>query len=464
MAEVAQTFLANPYSAEARQLQQQQKLAEILQSQAAQPDQKFSYGGIEAPPSAAAAIAKGLQGGVAGYLMGRSMSGEKKLAEKASADAETFINSLSGSDGKTLAGDELVQSLRKGIVSGNPMIQGVAGPMYAKALEKTTLKPGEQVFNSSGEKLFGVDPTAKYGTTPQNIARNPLSKTGWSGLIVDGNTGDQKMIDVLPPRDMTDLTLNQTVEAGQRGATIGQAGQKLNYETGMTPAMPPAVQGAPVPPGIPPQGSAPQGGMPQGAQPRPGSVVPNVSAPGAPQRPSTVSVENPLIKNVPPKEAQALLAEQPAANQAASVISSTIDNHIKQIDDLLNQKGFNDIFGTVAGRTFNFTDKAGNAQAAFDAVAGQAAVQALNEMRAASKTGGAVGNVTEKEWPILQAQMAALAQTQDPAQMRANLAKLKDTYSRIKATANQAYSSVYGETPRATMSIDDLLAKYGGGK
>ncbi len=454
MADVAQTFLANPYQAEARQLQQQRQLAEILQSQAAQPEQQYSYAGIQASPSAAGALAKGLQGAMSGYLMGRSMSGEKKLSEKATADADSFINSLSGEDGKQVQGDALLAALRKGIISGNPMIQGVAGPMYAKALERTTLKPGEQVFDSQGKQLFGVDPTKKYGTTPQNIARNPLSKTGWSGMVIDGNTGDQKMIDVLPPRDMTDLTLNQQVEAGQRGAQIGQSGQKLNYETGITPAMPPAIQGAPVPqvPGAKPP------------QAMPGTTMPQVPAGGPPQRPNTVSTENPLIKNVPPQEAQKLLAEQPAANNATSVISSTIDNHLKQIDDLLGQKGFDDIFGTVAGRTFNFTEKAGNAQAAFDAVAGQAAVQALNEMRAASKTGGAVGNVTEKEWPILQSQMAALAQSQGPEQMRANLAKLKETYGRIKANANQAYSSVYGEAPRAAMSIDDLLAKYGGGK
>jgi hypothetical protein len=464
MAEVAQTFLANPYSAEARQLQQQQKLAEILQSQAAQPEQQYSYAGIQAAPSAAGALAKGLQGGISGYLMGRSMSGEKALAEKATKEANEFVTSLEGEGGKGLQGDDLVSALRKGIVSGNPMVGQLAGPMYAKLLERKTLKPGEAVFDYSGNKLYGVDPTAKFGTTPQNISRDPNSPTGWSGQLIDGNTGNPKMVPVNAPRDMTDLTLDQRANLGIQGARVAQSGQQLNYDTGMTPAMPPAVQGAP---SIPMPGQPAAAGSPAPTQtptPQAGAVVPTVGAPGAPARPNTVSETNPLIKNVPPKEAQKLLAEQPGANQAVSVIGSTIDSHIKQIDDLLNQKGFNDIFGTINSKTPNISEQAGNAQASFDAVAGQAAVQALNEMRAASKTGGAVGNVTEKEWPILQSQLAALAQSQGPEQMRKALGALKDTYSRIKSTANQAYSSVYGEAPQAAMSIDDLLKKYGGGK
>lgn len=536
MAEVAQTFSVDPYAAQQAQLARQQKLAEILQSQALAPDAKYSYAGIEAPPSAAAALAKGLQSGISGYLMGRSMKGQEDLIRKSSADTtdatKALIEGLTpraavpgsketlgavAATGADAADRDLENVFAKptdnappvaigqqlavpggmgeganigtpggvgaapatpggyagalaslGAMKDNPQAQRLAQALTMKKIEQdmaqTKLGPGEAVFNSGGQKLFGQDPAAKFGTTPQNIARDQNSPTGWSGMIIDGSTGAQRSIPVNPPRDMTDLTLNERVNAGNRGAEIAQGGQRLNYETGMSPAMPPAVQGAPVPQA--PNAAAPSQGAPsqvpnatvppQGALP-----VPRVGAPGPMPVPNTVSPENPLIKNVAPKEAQKLLLEQPQAKQAATVITATIDQHIKQIDDLLGQKGFNDIFGTINSKTMNISEKAGNAQSAFDAVAGQSAVQALNEMRAASKTGGAVGNVTEKEWPILQSQMAALGQSQGPDEMRKNLKNLKETYGRIKDNASKAYSATYGADAAGGNSVDDLLAKYG---
>ena len=70
MAEIAQTFSIDPYAAERSKIARQQKFAELLQSQALQPNEKFSYAGIEAPVSAAGGLAKALQAGMSGYLQG----------------------------------------------------------------------------------------------------------------------------------------------------------------------------------------------------------------------------------------------------------------------------------------------------------------------------------------------------------------------------------------------------------
>jgi hypothetical protein len=56
--------------------------------------------------------------------------------------------------------------------------------------------------------------------------------------------------------------------------------------------------------------------------------------------------------------------------------------------------------------------KQADAVAAIENLASRAAVQALSDMREASKTGGAVGQVTEKEWPKLEAQLANLNRKQ----------------------------------------------------
>ena len=61
-------FSPDPYAAERDRISRQRKFAEVLQAQAYQPAEKFSYAGIEAPVSAAGGLAKALQMGMSGYL------------------------------------------------------------------------------------------------------------------------------------------------------------------------------------------------------------------------------------------------------------------------------------------------------------------------------------------------------------------------------------------------------------
>jgi hypothetical protein len=82
----------------------------------------------------------------------------------------------------------------------------------------------------------------------------------------------------------------------------------------------------------------------------------------------------------------------------------------------------------------------------------QSAVNALQAMRDASKTGGAVGGVTEKEWPILEQQLAALDGAQTPTAYKVALANLVNQLSssldRIKKSYGQTYGELkYGATP-----------------
>jgi hypothetical protein len=67
------------------------------------PNEKFSYAGIEAPPSAAGALAKGLQLGMSGYLQGRGMRSSEDLANKMTterkADMDKVVAALQGTPG-----------------------------------------------------------------------------------------------------------------------------------------------------------------------------------------------------------------------------------------------------------------------------------------------------------------------------------------------------------------------------
>ena len=94
MAEIAQTFALNPYAAEAQKLERQRKYAEILQAQGLQPGGKHSYAGIEAPPSAAAALAKGLQLGMSGFMQGRADRKYDDLIGRATAGRKSVMDKV----------------------------------------------------------------------------------------------------------------------------------------------------------------------------------------------------------------------------------------------------------------------------------------------------------------------------------------------------------------------------------
>jgi len=144
MADVAQTFIDKSAAREQQALSRQQRLAEILQQQAFQPDQKFSYAGVEAPPSGAAALAKGLQGGIAGYLQGRALKGQDDLVKKTEAREERYGTDLA----KVLAaGTEMREAPRPAADSVGPMpgkmggyegiaaaLQGINNPDVTRAL------------------------------------------------------------------------------------------------------------------------------------------------------------------------------------------------------------------------------------------------------------------------------------------------------------------------------------------
>ena len=94
MADVAQTFALNPYAAEQAKNERLQRYAELLQSQGLAPNEKFSYGGIEAPPSAAGALAKGLQLGMSGYLQGRGIRSSEDLANKMTTERKASMDQV----------------------------------------------------------------------------------------------------------------------------------------------------------------------------------------------------------------------------------------------------------------------------------------------------------------------------------------------------------------------------------
>ncbi len=93
----------------------------------------------------------------------------------------------------------------------------------------------------------------------------------------------------------------------------------------------------------------------------------------------------------------------------------------------------------------------------------------LQEMRDQSKTGGALGQVSERELELLKSAFASLKQSQSKDQLVRNLKKFKTQYRESWRKVNEAYRKDYGEyymdpdtfggsgKPAADAPIEDIL-------
>jgi len=95
----------SPYQTEQRRIAQQQKMAEMLQAQSMQPNERFSYNGIEARTPVTAGLAKMLQGFTSMMMQKKGLEEEKALGEKYRSERMGDMSELiSGLNAPAVAG------------------------------------------------------------------------------------------------------------------------------------------------------------------------------------------------------------------------------------------------------------------------------------------------------------------------------------------------------------------------
>ncbi len=128
-------------------------------------------------------------------------------------------------------------------------------------------------------------------------------------------------------------------------------------------------------------------------------------------------------------EAQAEKADlgQAAKVQTANVVVTDIDRILEMTDDSwFPTTGFG---GAVA--SFVPGTAAHNVSKLLESIEANLAFDSLQAMRDASPTGGALGNVTEKELSLLKSRLGSVAQSLTADEFRKNLQRVKDTYRDI---------------------------------
>jgi hypothetical protein len=151
----------------------------------------------------------------------------------------------------------------------------------------------------------------------------------------------------------------------------------------------------------------------------------------------------PTTTNLAPKEIQAREAKYPVATQAVNTFEAKTDQLAKDLNTLRNHPGLASITGIVAGRAPAVTKDGREEQALYDKIVARGGFKELQDMRAASPTGGALGNVSNQEGTQLRQSFAAIDRRQDASSVQKAIddaiADLQGSKSRVREAYNMTY-------------------------
>jgi flagellar hook-basal body complex protein FliE len=124
---------------------------------------------------------------------------------------------------------------------------------------------------------------------------------------------------------------------------------------------------------------------------------------------------------------RAAAAAEDNRQASAGVVLQDIDRALELMDSATLP-----VSGAVGGIASGIPGTAAHdVSALIDTIGANIAFDALNRMREASVTGGALGSVTERELALLQATAGSLRQSQSQEQFRRNMTRLRDQFAAI---------------------------------
>ena len=321
--------------------------------------------------------------------------------------------------------------------------------------------------SSTYGKTFAVPAGDEYSTNlvyDKNGQAYQVSKTGGPPRPVTGITARDQWSMGMTPNQIAQYNLD-VAKYGIEYANA-QLGQNRGAFEGVdTPGMggitpPSALRGPGASPVAPATAPITQPTIP--AQPRgnaPGAM-PRTAAPSQivrpPTKPTAASAEvpltdprNPVYRGMAPKNVQEnitkLNLERATAVPQVNGQLATLYNLRNTVDNLSTHPALGNILGVLDQfETTDVTPETTNARGLYNQLFSQTAISQLQAMRDASKTGGAVGQVTEAEWDKLSNTAFAMNPKQSPEDFKIGLANYKNTLNQIEDKLRGTYKSTYG--------------------
>jgi hypothetical protein len=149
------------------------------------------------------------------------------------------------------------------------------------------------------------------------------------------------------------------------------------------------------------------------------------------------------MEGLTPKDIQKREAAYPKATSALKSFETETDAFDKDIERLRNHPGLSEITGLIGGRTPALTGAGRQAQALYEKITAKGGFQALQNMRNASPTGGALGNVSNQEGLRLEKSVAAIDRRQDAKDVQAALDTYRFDLRNAKRLMREAYEDTY---------------------
>jgi hypothetical protein len=162
------------------------------------------------------------------------------------------------------------------------------------------------------------------------------------------------------------------------------------------------------------------------------------------------------MEGLTPKDIQKREAAYPKATSALKSFETETDAFDKDIQRLRDHPGLSEITGLIGGRTPALTGAGRQAQALYEKITAKGGFQALQNMRNASPTGGALGNVSNQEGLRLEKSVAAIDRRQDAKDVQSALDTYRSDLQNAKRLMREAYEDTYSYKSGAGGAADPL--------
>lgn len=217
-------------------------------------------------------------------------------------------------------------------------------------------------------------------------------------------------------------------------------------------------------------------GRPPGPPKEPSKAV-EVVDPNDPSKIIIVSAEEAIRRNLTParaqegltvKERQSREAKYPQATSAVKTFETASDNLVNDLQTLINHPGLKSITGIAAGRLPGITEEGREAQALYDKIVARGGFQELQNMRQASPTGGALGNVSNREGDQLKQAFAAIDRTQNADSVkkaaRAAIKQIQASKQNVREAYDLTYEYRQGASGAAAPDTGNVAAERAAAK